>query len=92
MLGYGFFITMDKDSIYELQKIDCNCNDCAYMVRDLERFKSFDYLHTDKTGKKQNGSSRIHYGHCNKFNKPVNFMPNTCQVDTQQCFKHRKDK
>lgn len=29
---------MDKDSLYELQKIDCNCNDCKFMVRDLERY------------------------------------------------------
>ncbi len=30
---------MDKESIYELQKIDCNCNDCVFMVRDLEKLK-----------------------------------------------------
>jgi hypothetical protein len=29
---------MDKESIYELQKLDCNCNDCGYMVRDFARF------------------------------------------------------
>lgn len=23
----------------ELQKIDCNCNDCKFMVRDIDRFK-----------------------------------------------------
>ena len=27
---------MDKESIYELQKIDCNCNDCKFMIRDVE--------------------------------------------------------
>lgn len=28
---------MDAQSIHELQKIDCNCNDCKFMVRDLEK-------------------------------------------------------
>ncbi len=31
---------MDKESIYELQKIDCNCNDCAFLVRDIDKFKA----------------------------------------------------
>ena len=26
---------MDKESIFDLQKIDCNCNDCKYLVRDF---------------------------------------------------------
>ena len=30
---------MDRESIIELQKIDCNCNDCKFMTRDGERFK-----------------------------------------------------
>ena len=34
----------------------------------------------------------IHYGKCNKFNKQVFFIPNTCQIETQHCFKHRKEK
>ena len=29
---------MDKESIIELQKIDCNCNDCVYMIRDAGKF------------------------------------------------------
>lgn len=29
---------MDKESIYELQKIDCNCNDCLFMVRDMDKY------------------------------------------------------
>jgi hypothetical protein len=82
---------MDKDSVFELQKIDCNCNDCTYMVRDLEKFKSFDYLFTTKTGQKEKSNSRVQYGNCTKFGKEVNFLPNTCQPHTQQCFKHRKE-
>jgi hypothetical protein len=33
----------------------------------------------------------INYGHCDKLNKPVTFIPNTCQLETQECFKHRRD-
>jgi hypothetical protein len=48
---------MDKESIFELQKIDCNCNDCKFMVRDFEKFKQsiefhhklqLDYFNTNK--------------------------------------------
>lgn len=78
---------MDKESLYELQKIDCNCNDCAFMVRDFEKFRSFDHLHKGN----EKASWRTHYGNCTKFNKPVSFIPGICQIDTQQCFKHRKD-
>lgn len=28
---------MDKVSRYELQKLDCNCNDCFFLERDLEK-------------------------------------------------------
>lgn len=27
----------DKESLYELQKIDCNCNDYGYMKRDMNK-------------------------------------------------------
>jgi hypothetical protein len=78
---------MDKESIYELQKIDCNCNDCKFMIRDFETFKSFDTLYQGQ----EKASHRIHYGDCSKLNKKVSFVPNVCQLETQDCFKHRKD-
>lgn len=28
---------MTKESIYELQKINCNCNDCAFLERELDK-------------------------------------------------------
>lgn len=31
---------MDKESIFELQKIDCNCNDCGFMERNNDEFKA----------------------------------------------------
>ncbi len=70
----------------ELQNIDCNCNDCKYMIRDIDKRKSFDHLHQGQL----NASHRINYGNCSKFNKPVSFIPNTIQIDTQGCFEHRR--
>jgi len=70
----------------ELQDIDCNCNNCKYMIRDFEKFKSFDYLYTGM----KNASHRINYGKCSKFNKDISFIPNTCQIETQNCFINRK--
>lgn len=33
----------------------------------------------------------IQYGNCTKFDKEVSFIPNTCQLETQQCFEHRRN-
>ena len=30
-------MSIDRESIYLRQLIDCNCNDCTYMVRDLDK-------------------------------------------------------
>jgi len=80
---------MDKESRYLLQLIDANCSDCIYMVRDMEKKKMWDKteLHSDQV----NASFRINYGKCTKFNKEVSFIPNHCQIETQECFKHRRD-
>jgi len=78
---------MDRESTIELQKIDCNCNDCIYMLRDFDKRKSFDHLHPNRI----NASDRLNYGNCQKLNKPVSFIPGVCQVTTQECFKHRRD-
>jgi hypothetical protein len=32
---------MDAESRLELQKLDCNCNDCKFMVRDMEKFNKW---------------------------------------------------
>ena len=78
---------MDKESIFELQKIDCNCNNCKFMVRDFEKLE----LH--KLSYKGTGlMDNLNYGYCNKLNKDVTFIPNVCQSDTQNCFTHRKEK
>lgn len=77
---------MDKESAYLLQKIDCNCNDCKFMMRDMEKLE----LH--KQSYEGTGiMDRLAFGNCVKFDKPVSFIPMTCQLETQKCFEHRKD-
>lgn len=132
---------MTKESIYELQKIDCNCNDCFFLVRLLDKFNEVtakdkslqedifaltkerkinkavndiriltvnkhliisasekikaktEYLQELKSKNfvYQGQQIRQHYGNCNKFQKVVTFIPNICQIETQDCFIHRKD-
>lgn len=98
---------MDKESILELQKIDCNCNDCKFMIRDLEKYKrskdfqqkmQLDYFNLIKekteddkmTFQFDSSKAAIHYGNCSKLHKPVSFIPNICQLETQECFEHRR--
>ena len=76
---------MDKESRYELQIIDCNCNDCKFMIRDFEKLE----LHK-KSYEGTGLMDRLTFGVCRKFEKPVSFIPETCQLETQTCFKHRK--
>lgn len=110
---------------YELQLIDCNCNDCIFMKRDMVKFKKWESLNReiqlsdftkskdkaikdaisvkDESGRRGqlrvankmnfqfDREGQINYGDCEKFNKPVSFLPNICQIETQECFKHRKD-
>lgn len=116
---------MTKESIYELQKIDCNCNDCKYMQRDFEEFKKWEMIECSRQqlifDKKKEEAfiianacpdpagkvtllaiankmrfifDRQHlltYGVCNKFDKTISFIPAICQLETQDCFVHRKD-
>ena len=65
---------------YELQRIDCNCNDCGFLERDVAQAQT-------QKGK----PAPIYSGLCHKFNKTVTFIPNICQIETQKCFIHRKD-
>lgn len=69
---------MDKSNVIALQCIDCNCNDCKFMTRDLNRPPA------------KGNAAKINYGTCEKFNKPVTFIPGICQLETQECFVHRR--
>ncbi len=77
---------MDKESRILLQKIDCNCNDCKFMVRDFAK------LDVHKKSYEGTGlMDRLAYGDCTEFDKPVSFISETCQIETQKCFVHRRD-
>lgn len=124
----AFIAEKTKNAAMDLQNIDCNCNDCLFMERDVERFKQslsqhnqwqLNYFYAIKNNllKKAkhwiergfpekavpltNEANRmkfqfnkkevaIHYGDCAKFKKSVSFIPNICQIDTQECFSHRR--
>lgn len=94
--------------IYELQKIDCNCNNCFFMDRDFETYKKWENFHRELQFKdferkkaimeirpnaqfQFDKSGLLQYGKCKKLNKPVSFIPNICQIETQDCFLHRRD-
>lgn len=74
-----------KLSIFLKQLIDCNCNDCGFLERDFEK------TNTHKQSYRGTGlSDNYQYGKCKKDGRTLFFSPNTCQPDTQECFKHRK--
>jgi ribosomal protein L22 len=117
-----------KESIYLRQKIDCNCNDCAYLQRDIDLKNKWVEKHRiwsiqsyvrskerlvakakKKIEKGKVDEARailrevrkvryqfskkplsLQYGNCLKTGEAINFIPNTCQLDTQECFVHRK--
>lgn len=115
---------MTKESIFELQLIDCNCNDCKHMVRDFGTYRKWEQWNKelqekeferkkaeafrvaneceDEQGKKTllaiankmkfmfDKSGLLQYGNCQKFGKQVSFIPGICQLETQQCFEHRR--
>lgn len=118
---------MDKESIYELQKLDCNCNECKHLIRDVEKFKEakvklIGLMEDLFNNRKERTIQKAHelivrnprkgqqslkdadkmtftppglsnpnmYGTCAKFEKEITFLPGILQLDTQQCFEHRK--
>lgn len=38
----------EKESAYYLQKIDCNCNNCHWMIRDLDKYKMWSDWHREQ--------------------------------------------
>ena len=111
----------------EIQKTDCNCNDCIFMQRNIARFNTWYaiYYHKQYNSWRNKKCRRIlsarrkmqkdyekglialneavamvfnyfpqnaaiNYGTCTKLKKDVSFIPNTLQLNTQDCFQHRK--
>jgi len=101
-------LTNKSKNMKELQDIDCNCNDCTFMRRDLDKYKASKQWHeklqkeyfetmTEKLGIKNKqfqfeNTAYVHFGFCLRFNKEVSFIPNVCQIENQKCFINRKDK
>lgn len=75
---------VDKESIYLLQCVDCNCNNCGYFERDIP-------LTNERNTNPGIVACKIHYGKCTKFNKVVGEIANIALLHTQSCFVHRKD-
>lgn len=59
----------------ELQKLDCNCNDCIFMTRDMEKFKlsqkqhekwQLDYLNSVKENLRKRAKERVKKGETEK--------------------------
>ena len=70
---------IDKANEHRLQRGDLETWDKLIAQAEKLRFQ-FD----KKT-------AMINYGYCTKLNKQVSFIPNHCQLDTQNCFIHRKE-
>lgn len=118
--SYGI---LTKESIYLLQLIDCNCNNCTWMLRDIPTYEIWEERERirqnaeferkkaealkiaesceDPVGKQTlmyayrkmkfmfDRQYLLNYGFCTKFRKNVSFIPNICQLETQNCFQHR---
>lgn len=67
----------------EIQNLDCNCNNCAHFIRDIEKTRR---LNTNE----KIVANKVHYGFCDKLNKPVAEIANILLLHTQQCFKNRR--
>lgn len=67
-----------KESISKADTLE-NKRSCEGILRKAEKM-SFTFSR----------EGLIHYGNCNKLNKAVSFIPGMCQIDTQECFSHRR--
>jgi len=112
----------------ELKEIDCNCNDCKFLIRDSNRFnQSKEFQKNMQLDEFENKKAKldiqvneayrkneieggfsmeqmyrkmkfqfnakdyclISFGFCDKKNIDVSFIPNNCQLSTQECFEIR---
>lgn len=86
---------MTKESAYELQKIDCNCNDCKFLIRDISRYKFSEIFHTElqKEVFDRDKNNQLFIGYTFKDNAVINkalrfrFMPERPPVQFGYCKK-----
>jgi len=67
----------------ELQNLDCNCNNCKFFIRDIEKTKL-------NNNNPQIVEFKMHYGFCKKFEKEVKAVANILLLHTQECFENRR--
>ncbi len=62
------------------------------IVKKREKGKDSTGLERERASVTTNKSytAGIAHGDCTKFDKPVQFIPNTISLDTQECFEHRR--
>ena len=86
----------------ELNAIDTNCNTCANMVRDLDKYKKVqaaiekrersEFERKQAKGLIRKGAqfqfskSNIQYGFCTKFEKEVSFISTLCMPENDNCW------
>lgn len=78
-LALSEFEKAQEKAISEAQEIEDEANRNG-MLRTAKKMK----FQFDKT-------KLLNYGKCSRFGKSVSFIPNVCQIETQNCFIHRKD-
>ena len=52
----------------------------AYLLQKINKHKLF------------NPQTKMFFGTCKYKNIDISFIPDICQLETQKCFRHRKDK
>lgn len=73
-----------------------NANNWAEFERERNRLLEINKPETIAAAKKMKYQKQSvineGYGFCTKFQKDVDFIPATCQIHTQHCFEHRREK
>ena len=65
-------------------------NEARVQDNNLEKFDAI-LTERDKMKFQPQYTCGLLFGHCKKKNMDISFMPNICQLETQDCFLHRKD-
>lgn len=57
---------------------------------DLDKYQLLSDQASKMVFRFDKSNAKINFGFCSKINKDIQFIPNTCQLNTQECFEHRK--
>lgn len=88
-MSYSKQTVSDKYSLYLLQCVDCNCNDCRWMVRDLDKYRAAqelrkgimtDHFHTLNQKEKETALEKVKAGKTDidTFNRTIR------EIDSRQ--------